>query len=114
MTPSPTHIGSNPGILEILKERFEHDGFLPLQEEIIMNVLAGSDSLVLMPTGSGKSMCYQLPALLLDGLTLVKGGGILGHGVEQKCTSRSSVFSENVRLRRVLSGALSGSEVGGV
>ena len=44
----------------------------------------------------------------------VKGGGILGHGVEQKCTSRSSVFSENVRLRRVLSGALSGSEVGGV
>ena len=57
--------------MEILKERFEHDGFLPLQEEIIMNVLAGSDSLVLMPTGSGKSMCYQLPALLLDGLTLV-------------------------------------------
>ena len=44
----------------------------------------------------------------------VNGGGILGHGAEQKCTSRSSVFSENVRLRRASSGALSGSEVGGV
>ena len=46
--------------------------------------------------------------------TDVNGGGILGHGAEQKCTSRSSVFSENVRLRRASSGALSGSEVGGV
>ena len=44
----------------------------------------------------------------------VKGGGILGHGAEQQCTSRSSVFSENVTLRRVSSGALSVSEVGGV
>ena len=44
----------------------------------------------------------------------VKGGGILGHGAEQKYTSRSSVFSENVRLRWVSPGALSGSEAGGV
>ena len=42
-----------------------------MQEEVISNVLAGRDSLVLMPTGSGKSLCYQLPALCLDGLTLV-------------------------------------------
>ena len=48
-----------------------HDGFLPLQEEVVGNVLAGRDSLVLMPTGSGKSLCYQLPAVMLDGVTLV-------------------------------------------
>ena len=58
-------------ILDVLKSRFGHDGFLPMQEEVIGNVLAGRDSLVLMPTGSGKSLCYQLPALCLDGVTLV-------------------------------------------
>ena len=63
-------IEDNPRILEVLKQRFEHDGFLPMQEDVIKNVLSGRNSLVLMPTGSGKSICYQLPALLLDGLIL--------------------------------------------
>lgn len=58
-------------LIDILKSTFGHDSFLPLQEEVISNVLAGKDSLVLMPTGSGKSLCYQLPALCLDGVTLV-------------------------------------------
>ena len=58
-------------LLGVLKNRFGHDGFLPLQGEIVRNVLAGRDSLVLMPTGGGKSICYQLPAVILDGLTLV-------------------------------------------
>ncbi len=71
MPHSVGHDGSNPRVLETLKEHFGHDAFLPLQEEVIGNVLAGRDSLVLMPTGGGKSLCYQLPALLLDGLTLV-------------------------------------------
>ena len=57
--------------LAILKSHFGYDNFLPLQEEIIGNVLARRDSLVLMPTGGGKSLCYQLPALVLAGLTLV-------------------------------------------
>ncbi len=57
--------------LALLKSRFGYDRFLPLQEEVIANVLAGKDSLVLMPTGGGKSLCYQLPALCFSGLTLV-------------------------------------------
>jgi ATP-dependent DNA helicase RecQ len=54
-----------------LKKHFGYDDFRPLQEEIIQAVLDGKDAFVLMPTGGGKSLCFQLPSLMLDGLTLV-------------------------------------------
>src|SRR5438132_11139792 len=54
-----------------LKRHFGHDQFRPLQREIIRDALAGHDVFVLMPTGGGKSLCFQLPALVRDGLTIV-------------------------------------------
>jgi ATP-dependent DNA helicase RecQ len=56
---------------EILKNQFGYDSFRLNQEQAIETVLAGKDCVVLMPTGGGKSLCYQIPALILDGLTVV-------------------------------------------
>ncbi len=58
-------------LIRELKEHFGWDGFRPLQREIVQAVLAGESALAVLPTGGGKSLCYQLPALLLPGVTLV-------------------------------------------
>ena len=71
------HIQTMPASLnierarEILKRYFGHDTFRPFQEEIISEFLAGRDVFALLPTGGGKSLCYQLPAILEEGLTVV-------------------------------------------
>ena len=60
-----------PAIHSILKSYWGFDKFRPLQQEIIEAVLNGHDTLALLPTGGGKSLCYQVPALAQDGLCLV-------------------------------------------
>lgn len=56
---------------QILKSVFGYDKFMPGQREIIQNILEGRDTLAVMPTGGGKSLCYQIPALIFDGITVV-------------------------------------------
>ena len=58
-------------VLDALRNFYGYDSFRPQQRETIKHVRAGGDALVLMPTGGGKSLCYQLPAMLSDGLTVV-------------------------------------------
>ena len=58
-------------LTEVLKENFGFDTFKGDQEAVIKNLLAGKDSFVLMPTGGGKSLCYQLPSLVMDGTAIV-------------------------------------------
>jgi ATP-dependent DNA helicase RecQ len=60
-----------PGIHSILKQYWGYDEFRPLQEEIIESVLDGNDALALLPTGGGKSVCFQVPALMQQGICLV-------------------------------------------
>lgn len=62
---------SGPSPSNILAEHFGHSSFRPGQEAVVDALLAGRSALALFPTGAGKSLCYQLPALMLEGLTLV-------------------------------------------
>ena len=57
--------------LETLKKYWGHDSFRPMQEEIVSAVLEGRDVLAILPTGGGKSVCFQVPALMKEGLALV-------------------------------------------
>ncbi|MBL8674746.1 MAG: RecQ family ATP-dependent DNA helicase, partial [Rhodospirillales bacterium] len=95
---------------ERLKTVFGFDEFRPGQEEILRAVLAGEDVLAVMPTGSGKSLCYQLPAVVRDGLTVVVSPLIAlmrdqvrqlnAYGVEAAALNSGNDAAENRRIER--------------
>ncbi|MEP6788052.1 MAG: RecQ family ATP-dependent DNA helicase, partial [Acidobacteriota bacterium] len=102
---------------EILKHRFGYDSFRMNQEPAIEAVLAKKDSVVLMPTGGGKSLCYQIPALMLGGLTVVisplialmkdQVDALRANGVEAAFLNSTQTASEQVEVfRDVRSGKL--------
>ena len=96
---------------ELLQRYFGYDAFRPLQAEIIASVMDGRDTLVLMPTGGGKSLCYQIPALALPGLTLVVSplialmkdqvDALKANGVAAECLNSGMTDSERNRVRRM-------------
>jgi ATP-dependent DNA helicase RecQ len=108
---------SDSRLFSLLKTHFGFDRFLPLQEDIVRHVLTGQDAVVLMPTGGGKSLCYQLPALVFDGITLVVSplialmkdqvDGLTANGIEAAVIN-SSLTSDEIRQ---ISAALRRGEV---
>jgi len=66
-----TSVSRKGQIQACLRQHWGYDSFLPLQEETVLSILKGEDSLTVLPTGGGKSLCFQLPALLMDGMAVV-------------------------------------------
>ena len=91
-----------------LKEYFGFSAFKGNQEAVISNVLAGKDTFVLMPTGGGKSLCYQLPAMLMDGVAIVISPLI---ALMKNQVDSMRAFSENPGIAHFLNSSLNKSAV---
>ena len=93
---------------EKLKEYFGFTSFKGNQEEVILNLLSGRDTFVLMPTGGGKSLCYQLPALMMDGVAIIISPLI---ALMKNQVDAMRTFSDNSGIAHFLNSSLSRSAI---
>jgi ATP-dependent DNA helicase RecQ len=104
-------------IHSLLKSFYGYDNFRPLQEEIINRTIDGKDSFVLMPTGGGKSMCFQIPALVFEGITIVVSPlislmkdqvqALKSNGIKAEFfNSSNSIREENEVIEKAINGDL--------